>query len=172
MRREFLLSNGIKYDEEIAVGEDFILYLNCLRNQARFYLAPEAYYYYRTRAVSLSTRKPTEYLSQSCEITQNFIHQESLFPTAKNLLSALSENLLIFQKRLAYYTLLESVQEKKFKLIVQQVFMQPLILDDVFNKLFFLLKKKLTSLVSVNNRDYGNINTSYSEKRVLTDMSK
>ena len=172
MRKEFLLSNGIQYDEGIAVGEDFILYLNCLRQNARYCMVPEPYYYYRTRAVSLSTRKPTEYLSQSCEITRDFIHQEILTPTAKSLLSALSENLLIFQKRLAYYTLLENVQEKRLKLIVQQLFMQPLILDDVFSKLFFLLKKKLTPLVNVNSGEYRNINTSYSEKRVLTDISK
>lgn len=172
MRKEFLLRNKIRYHEGVAVGEDFILYLNCLRKNARFYLVPEPYYYYRTRTVSLSTRKPTEYLSQSCEITQNFINQESCSPTTEKLLLALSENLLVFQKRLAYYTFLESVQEKNFKSIIQQIFLYPYILDDVFNKLFFFLKKKLSLVVHIEKREYGNINNSYSEKRILTDMSK
>lgn len=172
MRRKFLISNGIQYNEGIMVGEDFILYLNCLRQQARFYLLPEPYYYYRTRAISLSTRKPTEYLSQSCEITEDFIYQESLLPTVENLLSALSENLLIFQKRLAYYILLENIREKKVKSIIQQVFMKPYILDDVFTKIFYLLRKKLNSLVNTENREYGNINTSYPEKGILTNISK
>ena len=76
IRREFLLKNNIQYNEAIKVGEDFILYLECLRHQARFCLVPQAYYYYRTRTVSLSTRTPIEYLSESCEITQSFIRKE------------------------------------------------------------------------------------------------
>ncbi|MFM2312814.1 MAG: hypothetical protein RLZZ04_2090 [Cyanobacteriota bacterium] len=63
IRREFLLKHQIWYDENLKVGEDFTLYLECLRHQAKFYLVNQPYYYYRTRSTSLSTRKKTEYLA-------------------------------------------------------------------------------------------------------------
>jgi len=166
MRREFLQRNGIQYNEMVNVGEDFILYLNCLRHKASFYLVSEPYYYYRTRSVSLSTRTPINYLSQSCEITQDFIYLEGNSPTAENLLLALSDNLLIFQKRLAYYTLLEKVKEKKVKSIIWQILMQSYVLDAVFSKIFYLFGKKLGSFVNIKDRKYGNINTSYPKKAV------
>ena len=36
MKKEFLLRNQIWYDEDLKVGEDFTLYLECLRKQAQF----------------------------------------------------------------------------------------------------------------------------------------
>ena len=102
IRREFLLENNIQYDETVHVGEDFILYLECLRHHARFCLVPQAYYYYRTLTKSLSIRKPTEYLAQSCQITQSFIIKEENSREDSQLLEALKQNLAIFKKRLAY----------------------------------------------------------------------
>ena len=173
MRREFLISNNIQYNEGINVGEDFILYFDCLRKQARFHLVPEPYYYYRTRAVSLSTRKPTEYLFQSCEITQNLVYQESLVSTDTKLVDALAENLMIFQKRLAYYILIERIKEKKVKLALEQIFRKPYVLDDVLVKLFCWIQKKLVSLLEFGTSEYPQFNGSYRDKKAaLPDVSK
>lgn len=146
IRREFLLENNIRYDENIDVGEDFTLYLECLRRKGRFYLVNQSYYYYRTRVSSLSTRKPTEYLSQSCQITKSFIYREVNSQADSKLLQALWQNLIIFQKRLAYYHLLESAKEKKLLQVIQQIINSPDVLQDLSQKLIMVLTQKLFNI--------------------------
>ncbi|MEL6495681.1 MAG: glycosyltransferase family 2 protein [Cyanobacteria bacterium J06623_7] len=143
MRRDFLLTNQIRYDEDLKVGEDFTLYLECLRRQAKFYLLEQAYYYYRTREVSLSTRKPTEYLAESCAITQNFINREAQGLKKSVLLETLLENLRIFQKRLAFYELLLSIRERKMDLALAQVVERPDLATDLCRKSWTVLGKKI-----------------------------
>ncbi len=141
IRREFLLKHNIKYDESIKVGEDFVLYLECLQRKGRFLLVPKPYYYYRTREVSLSTRKPTEYLAQSCEITQHFIDQEeTLKDIDRQLLKVMYQNIDIFQKRLTYYRTVEYIKQKKVVLTLIQIIKCPYILIYFTNKLITFLE--------------------------------
>ena len=147
IRREFLLQHNIEYDENIHVGEDYVLYLECLRQQARFALVPQAYYYYRTRDTSLSTRKPTEYLSDSCKITNIFITREIHSHKDSALLKALLENLAIYQKRLAYYRVLESIKQKNIVLTVTLIFNNPYTFADLLNKFVSILHEKLKSII-------------------------
>lgn len=142
IKREFLINNHIFYNEKINVGEDFILYLECLRQDAKFCLLAQPYYYYRTRESSLSTRKPTEYLSQSCEITQSFIDKEVRSQAESKLLQALLQNLTIFQKRLQYYRLLEKIKDGKLLEMIEIVIDSPYVLTDLFKKLIVWLKNK------------------------------
>ena len=146
MRREFLLQHKIEYDEEIHVGEDYVLYLECLRNQARFALIPQAYYYYRTRVASLSTRKPTEYLSDSCDITNIFINREIYDGKKSQLLKILVENLVIYQKRLAYYQVLEAIKQKNIVKTIGLILDNPYTLGDLLSKFANILQKKVKSI--------------------------
>ena len=148
IRKEFLLRHQIRYDENLRVGEDFTLYLECLRKQAKFYLLGQPYYYYRTREVSLSTRKPTEYLSESCEIVSNFINREVNSPAESRLLQALLENLVIFQKRLAFYRLVEIVSAKKLGAAIVHIARNPFVISDLTIKSAMLLSRKLSALTS------------------------
>jgi len=147
MRREFLLQNQIWYDEKLKVGEDFTLYLECLRKQAQFYLLGQPYYYYRTRAVSLSTRKPTEYLAESCAITQSFIDREVTSPQESRLCKTLVENLVIFQKRLAFYRLLEIIRARKLLEAIAHTLKNPFVVSDLAHKSLMVFSKKTTALV-------------------------
>lgn len=142
MRREFLLKHNIEYNESVDVGEDFILYLECLINKARFALVSRPYYYYRTREVSLSTRKPTEYLAQSCEITQSFIDKEEISGTNAELLEAMYQNLKAFKKRLAYYRAVEYIKQKNVINTLIQLIICPYILVYFINKLITVLEYK------------------------------
>ena len=47
MRREFLLRHGLRYKEDVGVGEDFLFYMSCLLRGGRFWIIPEAFYSYR-----------------------------------------------------------------------------------------------------------------------------
>lgn len=142
IRREFLLEHHIEYNESINVGEDFILYLECLINKARFVLVSRPYYYYRTRQVSLSTRKPTEYLAQSCEITQSFIDKVDASEENAELLNAMYQNLKAFKKRLAYYRAVEYIKQKNIVYTLVQIVSCPYILIYFINKLITVLEYK------------------------------
>lgn len=151
IRREFLLKHQLWYDENLQVGEDFSLYLECLRQQAKFYLSAQPYYYYRTRTTSLSTRKSTEYLAESCAITQTFIDRELVSVSAPDdtLIKALGENLAIFQRRLALYKLLENLQELKLYTAIAHLFDNPSITVDLVQKLGMVLFKKLRAIFPI-----------------------
>ena len=143
IEREFLLKHNIWYREDINVGEDFILYLECLMHQAKFCLVTQPYYYYRTRDFSLSTRKPTDYLAESCKITQTFVDRELLSSSDSALLHALSKNLVSFQKRLAYYQLIENITARKFLKAIVQVINTPDVFWEVLKKSVMLSKRKI-----------------------------
>ena len=54
IRRDFLLARGVRYAEDVQVGEDFLLYFECIARGARFHLAPAAHYVQRLRRGSHS----------------------------------------------------------------------------------------------------------------------
>lgn len=143
IKREFLLRNKLKYNEAVNVGEDYILYFECLRNQARFFLISQPYYYYRTRPNSLSMRKPTEYLFQSYEITQSFLKTETSSQADLQLIEALSHNLVIFKKMLIYHRVLEGIQHKQLLKIVKQIIIHPYVLVYLVDKLISILLKNI-----------------------------
>ena len=147
IKRKFLLQHGIEYDENIHVGEDFVFYLECLRQKACFVLLPQAYYYYRTRLNSLSVRKPTQYLAESCEIANIFIKREIKFGEDNRLLKTLLENLVIYQKRLDYYRVLETIKQKQIIKALGQILNNPYTLGDLLVKLAGVLRKKLKSIL-------------------------
>lgn len=147
IRREFLLQNNIWYREDIKVGEDFILYLECLRRQAKFYLVTQPYYYYRTCEVSLSSRKPVEFLTESCNITKSFIDLEIESTANPQTLEALEQNLAIFQQRLAYYQTLENLKAKKLLKATLQLLDTPYVLKDLLKKSLALLGEKKASIL-------------------------
>ena len=160
IKREFLLKHNIKYNEAINVGEDFILYLECLIKKARFLIVPQPYYYYRTRELSLSTRKPIQYLTQSCEITRTFIEeQEADTKPDKKLLEAMYQNLKVFHKRLAYYSAIDCIKQKKFLKALIKTIMRPYILIYFINKLITILEIKTLATSSIKEKDYVSLNS-------------
>lgn len=172
IRKRFLLENSITYDEKVKVAEDFILYLECLRQGAKLYLLNQPYYYYRTRVSSLSTRKPTKYLLESCQITQSFINKEVCSQTESHLLEALLENLIVFQKRLEFYQLLEKIKKGKIWKAIHCLVVHPYLLGDLFKKLLVIVKiKPITVLKTFDNSSYKfkalNNKPVYNHKREL-----
>jgi len=141
-----LLRNQIWYDEDLSVGEDFTLYLECLRKQAKFYLLGQPYYYYLLREMSLSTRKPTEYLAESCTITENFINREVDSTAESCLLEALIENLIVFQKRLAFYHFLEIIKEKKLWAAIVHTLNNPFVISNLIEKSSMVLSRKIMAV--------------------------
>ena len=63
IRRDFLVSHGLHYDETLRLGEDFILYARMLHAGARFLLSNAVGYCAIERPTSLSGRHRTEDLA-------------------------------------------------------------------------------------------------------------
>nr|WP_294170632.1 glycosyltransferase family 2 protein [uncultured Sphingomonas sp.] len=64
IRRDFLLAHGISYAEDVLVGEDFLLYFECIARGGRFHLTRAAHYVQRLRSGSHSAcREAMLYLS-------------------------------------------------------------------------------------------------------------
>ena len=172
MKREFLLRNQIWYDENLRVGEDFTLYLECLQKQAKFYLLGQPYYYYRTREDSLSTRKPTEYLAESCTITKSFINCEVTSPEQSYLLKTLIENLIIFQKRLAFYRLIEIIKQKKLRAAIAHTLQNPFIIGDLIQKSSMVLSRNIKALASKKSISTSSTPAIYPDFRQSLQNSK
>lgn len=158
IRKEFLSDNNIQYQEDINVGEDFTLYLECLWHHAKFYLIDRPYYYYRIRELSLSTRKPIDYLSQSCQITQRFIDRPARCDRDRELQKVLRKNIEVFRQRLTYYYSVESLRQRKFGRAIEQVLAAPYVLIDIFRKIYTTSIDKLFTIVrSASNSKYSKV---------------
>lgn len=164
IKRAFLLEHNICYREDIKVGEDFILYLECLRHQAKFYLLTQPYYFYRTRAHSLSTRKPTQFLAESCRITQEFIDLELNSARNVKLIEALRQNLTIFQQRLAYYQVEENIRAKRLLKAIGQIITTPSARKDLLKKSIMFLRKRATGMAKNRKSEYSS-NEAHSDNR-------
>lgn len=142
IKRQFLLDKGIEYDETLQAGEDFTLYLKCLIEKARFVLLPQPYYFYINRQKSLSQRTPLTYLSQSHEITLNFLKEKKVRQNP-DLVKALSQNLEAFNKNIAYYQVIEPLKQKKICLTAQKIVKHPYVFIHLLSKLPGILYRRI-----------------------------
>jgi succinoglycan biosynthesis protein ExoO len=62
IRREWLSATGVRYDEDLLIGEDFDLVARLLLHGARYRFLPSADYHYRRRTSSISHRLPASHL--------------------------------------------------------------------------------------------------------------
>ncbi len=96
IRAEFLRAHGISYDPSIWAGEDFLLYLDCLKAGARFRLMTDALYIYHLREGSASSGR-----NASLELQRgNALLLERLAPSDPAI-----RDLLLLRRMLIYYEL-------------------------------------------------------------------
>ncbi len=145
IKKEFLIKNNLNYDEDIKVGEDFALYLRCLLHQGRYIFLPQAYYFYRNRESSLSTRTPTEYLAQSCQVTQYFMDTEPSVRNNFELFMAMSKNLIIFEKRLTHERIIKSIKQTNLLNTIKEILAHPHSGVDLLAKLLVIARRKITT---------------------------
>jgi succinoglycan biosynthesis protein ExoO len=150
MRRQFLLDWGIEYDETLEVGEDFVFYLQCLIRGASLLLVSQPYYYYRNRTSSLSTRSWFDYLDQSCQLMRNLIETEELIRTNPALVMAMSENLVIFEKQLAYCIVVTLIRKRYLSQIFQSLWRKPFIIGYLMSKALDFVRQKFQGLIANN----------------------
>ena len=82
IRRDFLLRHRLRYDERNRFGEDFMLYVACLRAGARWWITPDVFYHYATRPGSLTEVQRSEDLRRIAQLEEDFLNDPGVLRDA------------------------------------------------------------------------------------------
>jgi succinoglycan biosynthesis protein ExoO len=104
VRAAFLGTSGVRYRENVRIGEDFAFAVDCLVAGARMFLVPDAYYYYRQTATSL-TRDPT------FKIAERYRLLTELLESARNAGPSQSRPLHRMRRQVASQMRVQQVQD-------------------------------------------------------------
>lgn len=74
VRRRFLDQHALAYDERNRFGEDFLLYLGCLLNGARWWLVPQPMYLYRVGAGTLTDMQSAADLQRIRSVEERLLY--------------------------------------------------------------------------------------------------
>ncbi|WP_375467468.1 glycosyltransferase family 2 protein [uncultured Nostoc sp.] len=152
-KREFLVKHGIEYDETVSIAEDFWLDLKCLINGARFFIVPEPYYFYRSRSISLVRQSILLRLNQYISATNYFMQQEVV---KKNpaLMRALSYNLAVYQKNLAYFQVVVPIKQGKWLTALRKMAENPYFFPDFLSRFNTIIERRIQYYVRGNKAVY------------------
>ncbi|MBN3926157.1 glycosyltransferase family 2 protein [Nostoc sp. NMS4] len=148
-KREFLVKHGIIYDETLSIAEDFWLDMKFLINGARFFLVPKPYYFYRSRPFSLVRQNILSSLNQYLSATNYFMEQEVV---KKNpaLVRALSYNLAVYNKNLAYYQVVMPIKQGRWLTVLTEVSKNPYFVFDFILRLKNIIERRIQYYVMGN----------------------
>lgn len=159
IKRDFLFHNGIEYDENIKLGQDFYFSLSCLAHGGRFILVPEPYYFYRSHAGSLVTTGEIKRLDQACSASQYFLQQEIIQNNPK-LLDALSKRLALLEKTRPYFRVIDPVKQRKPLGILIEMVRNPYFFVHLISQLPRIVSRRVHYYVSrINKEKIVNLNS-------------
>ena len=124
IRRNILSRRESAYREDVRYAQDFLLYLDCLLDGARFILVPEPYYFYRRRQGSLVTEGKLARLTSYRKETLRLLRQERVERTP-GLAQALSERLSTIEQRILYYRVIQPLKEKDLRRAIDAIVKNP-----------------------------------------------
>ncbi|MFW9258639.1 glycosyltransferase family 2 protein [Nostoc sp. CALU 546] len=166
-KREFLVKHGIEYDEDIRMGQDFWLDMKCLIKGARFFIEPKPYYFYRSRPGSLVYQSQLPRLNQYCKATNSFMQQEIV---KKNpaLMHALSYNLAVYKKNVAYLQVVEPIKQGKLITALTEIRNNPGFIYDFISRLNKIIERRFQYYV-MGNKSSFDIYPNIQKKRKTTN---
>jgi succinoglycan biosynthesis protein ExoO len=124
IKREFLSKHKIEYIDHIRLGQDFWFYLSCLGNGARFFIVPQAYYFYLNTPGALTKKSQIERLQQYCEASIFFLQQDFIRNNYE-LSEALSNRLKKLEKTRPYFQVLDTIRKGNLWQIFIDIFQNP-----------------------------------------------
>jgi succinoglycan biosynthesis protein ExoO len=102
---------GLAYDEQARVGEDYDLLLRFLLADRRFFLLPEALYFYRRHAASISHRLSEAKVLGMIASQERLLADHALQPG--EILRLLDRRMASLQRALAFERLVASLKQKR-----------------------------------------------------------
>ncbi|MEH2110857.1 glycosyltransferase family 2 protein [Nostoc sp.] len=152
-KREFLVKHGIEYDEDIRMGQDFWLDMKCLIKGSRFFIEPKPYYYYRSRPGSLVYQSQLPRLNQYCKAT-NFFMQQDVVKKNPALMRALSSNLAVYKKNLAYLQVVEPIKQGKWLIALTEIRKNPGFFYDFLSRLNNIIERRIQYYIMGNKSSF------------------
>ncbi|OUL22568.1 glycosyltransferase family 2 protein [Nostoc sp. 106C] len=167
-KRDFLIKNGIEYDRNLTIVQDFWLVMNCLIKGAKFVLVPEPYYFYRSRQGSLTfSNNPSNRernLEQCCCKISDFLTEEDIFNLNPDLGRALSKNLRVFQRNLAYYRVIGNIKQKQWLRTLAEMLSNPYFWLQLIIRLPGIIARRIQYYLLGNKLAFNMIYASKSNK--------
>lgn len=146
IRRDALEKNNIRYNQNLTIGEDTMLILNLLTQGARTYITPNAWYQYRRRPGSLSTKQNTSHMRAYDSTFRKFL-EESTNLLKPDEYKAVKELLTYNRQRIEAREAIENLFQKNGVARILNDFRSPektkLILQEAASK----IKRKLRSIL-------------------------
>ena len=146
IRRDFLLRHGLRYDERNRFGEDFMLYIACLRAGARWWVTPEVYYYYATRPGSLTEVQSSGDLRRIAQLEEDFLRDPGVLRDAA-LCDALRQHKAKIDRSYYYRAFTDAVKRGRFaeagRLLVQSPSSSRYIVRETMRQAPSILRKTL-----------------------------
>ena len=125
LRREFLERYNLKYNPNIKIAEDFWLYMDCFRYQARFFFVPQPYYYYRSRLGSLVHSDKIQRLEAEDRTISNFLKHEDFLTKNPRTLAALLTRQTATRNYRNYYKVVEPLKQGKVAIALTEMINNP-----------------------------------------------
>lgn len=97
IRRSFLETHGLRYDERNRFGEDFLLALACLLKGARWWLTPEAMYRYSIHPGTLTDVQSAGDLLRIRTVEEELLRQHPMVASNPELASALRRHKTVIE---------------------------------------------------------------------------
>ncbi len=139
LRRAFLDSHGIRYDESLRVGEDYLLYLDCLLAGARWIQIPSAHYFYVQRIASATSSPLTSSLEAKRRVCDGVLMRTTLNAAQRTSLRRYRRNLSTL---LAYQRVAEPAKARRFGLAARAAMRNPLFVRRVAIEIPAVLRRR------------------------------
>jgi succinoglycan biosynthesis protein ExoU len=109
MRRSFLQQHSLRYDDEVRLGEDYLLYAGALAKDARFRLTPAEGYVAVMRSGSLSGRHSRQDLEALLQGGRRLVALPNLAPADRQ---ALQRHCRHIDGKIRWLVVIEAVKER------------------------------------------------------------
>ncbi|MGD1917657.1 MAG: glycosyltransferase family 2 protein [Pleurocapsa sp.] len=152
-RRDFLVTHQIKYSD-IKVTQDFWFDMQCFLHGARFFLVPEAYYFYLARPGSLVSSDKIKRLEEESQAISDFLQHKEFLSQNPQVLEALKIKMRETNKWLDYYLVIEPLKQKQISVCLKAVYSKPVVLKYLACQNPIIINRRLKSLFE--NRPMGN----------------
>ena len=146
IRRDFLLQHGLRYDERNRFGEDFMLYIACLRAGACWWVTPEVLYHYATRPGSLTEVQSSADLRRIAQLEEDFLRDPAVLRDAA-LRDALRQHKAKIDRSYYYRAFTDAVKRGRLgeagRLLVQSPLSSSYIVLETMRQTPIILRKTL-----------------------------
>jgi glycosyltransferase involved in cell wall biosynthesis len=122
IRRDFLQSHVLCYEERNRFGEDFLLYVACLLRGARWWLTPEAMYHYSVRLGSSTDVQSAADLLRIRSVEEQLLRDEPLIASDSSLVRALRSHKAVIDRFYYYRAFTDAVKARAGSRALQLLF--------------------------------------------------